>query len=137
MDSRYVLESIRWRTSKLLRKFWNADREAVAHVIRELLEFDVPAEFEGQLLVQRTDINPEDELLLLLHRAGDGEFNRRDVGQHARVPPTSVTRALQKLSSQTVRTAIKLKNGHYRLTDLGSKDIRAACRQARTRRSAL
>jgi hypothetical protein len=37
----------------------DVDREAVARVIRELVEFDVPCivEFEGELLVQRTDIN--------------------------------------------------------------------------------
>jgi hypothetical protein len=126
MDARYVVESIRWCTSELLRKFWNADRDTVAPPIRELLEFDVPCvgEFEGELLVQRIDINSEDEILLLLHRAGDVGFVRRELGQFARLSPTNVTRSLQKLSSPAVRKVIKLKDGRFRLTDLGSKDIR-------------
>jgi hypothetical protein len=126
MDARYVIESIRWCTSELLRKFWNSDREAVARAIRELLDFDVPCigAFDDELLVQRTDVSAEDEVLLLLHYAGDGGFSRRDLGRHALVSAPSVTKALGKLASPAMRKVIKLRSGSYRLTDLGSKDVR-------------
>src|SRR3712207_7869439 len=42
-------------------------REGVAKAIRELLQFDVPAVgvFGGRILVQRTDLSVEEEVLLL------------------------------------------------------------------------
>lgn len=126
MDSKFVIECIRWVMNELLRLFWRGDREAVAKAIRELLQFDVPAigVFGGLILVQRTDLSPEEEVLLLIHYAGEEGFSRNVIGRSAQLPAPSVTRAIQKLSSPEYREIIQLSNGNYRLTDLGSKRIR-------------
>lgn len=126
MDSRFIIESIRWVMNETLRIFWRGDRELVAKAIRELLQFDVPAigVFEGEILVQRTDLSVDEEILLLLHYAGEQGFSRTMIGRAARWSPAAVTRALQKLVAPTLREAIQLPNGNYRLTDLGSKRVR-------------
>src|SRR5207302_2648953 len=112
--------------NETLRIFWKGDRELVAIAIRELLQFDVPcvAEYEGVLLVQRTDLRAEEELLLLLHYAGEDGFSRTELGTHVRCSASRVTEAIKKLESASMRQIVRLPSGKYRLTDLGSKRIR-------------
>jgi hypothetical protein len=126
MDAKFVVESIRWVMNELLRLFWNKDRELVAKAIRELLQFDVPAVgvFEDRILVQRTDLSIEEEILVLLHYAGEQGFSRNEIGKHVSKAPSAVTKALQKLVSATCREIIQLTSGQFRLTDLGSRKIR-------------
>jgi hypothetical protein len=126
MDSKFVIEGLRWVMNETLRIFWRGDRELVAKAIRELLQFDVPAIglFDGQLLVQRTDLSCEEEILLLLHYAGEQGFSRNTIGKAARWSPAAVTTTLQKLTAPTSRQVIQLTTGNYRLTDLGSRRVR-------------
>lgn len=126
MDSKLVIENVRWVMNEMLRIFWRGDREAVAKAIRELLQFDVPAvgAFGDALLVQRTDISPEEEVLILLHYAGEEGFSRKSLGRWVQCPAPRVTESLQKLASPNARQIIQLGNGNFRLTDLGSKRIR-------------
>lgn len=126
MDAKLVIECVRWAMNETLRLFWSGDREVVAKSIRELLQFDVPAvgTFEDVVLVQRTDLGPEEELLVLLHYAGESGVSRLDIGRQAQLNPPAVTRALQKLCAANCRQVVQLGSGRYRLTDLGSKRIR-------------
>jgi hypothetical protein len=126
MDSKLVIECVRWCMNETLRIFWRGDREAVAKAIRELLQFDVPCvgSFEDVLLVQRTDLSPEEEVLVLLHYAGETGFSRTEIGKSARCSAASVTRALQKLTAPEARQVVQVGSGKYCLTDLGSKRIR-------------
>lgn len=126
MDSKLVIECVRWTMNELLRLYWRGDREAVAKAIRELLEFDVPAVgvFGEAILVQRTDVSPEEEILILLHYAGDEGFSRKSLGLWVQCPPPRITESLQKLVSPAFRQVIQLSNGNYRLTDLGSRRVR-------------
>jgi hypothetical protein len=127
MDSKIIVEMVRWGFAETLRLFWkNSSREQVAKAIRELLQFDVPCigKFEDIILVQRTDLTAEEELLVLLHYAGEQGFTRSELGKYAKVSPASVTLALQKLTTPSSREVIQLRSKKYRLTDLGSKRIR-------------
>lgn len=126
MDSKLLIECVRWTMNELLRIFWQGDREKVAKAIRELLQFDVPCigAFGDELLVQRTDLTAEEELLILLHYAGESGFSRRELGQYTQFAPSSISNALKKLMSPEYRQVIILSNNRYRLTDLGSKRIR-------------
>ncbi|MEQ7800538.1 hypothetical protein ABDJ41_12085 [Pedobacter sp. ASV1-7] len=126
MDSKYLIESVRWCMNEMLRIFWNGDREEVAKTIRELLQFDVPCigVYGDIIIVQRTDLKADEEILILLHFAGENGFSRKELGIHALSSAPSVTTNLQKLCSPSKRQLIKLKNGNYRLTDLGSRRIR-------------
>jgi hypothetical protein len=126
MDARYMIEAVRWAMNETLRMFWSGDREAVAKAVRELLQFDVPCigRFESVLLVQRTDLSPEEEVLVLLHYAGEQGFSRRSLGQHARCAPSSITRAIDALTSPQSREVVQLGDGRFVLTSLGEKRIR-------------
>lgn len=126
MDSRLVIECVRWCMNETLRVFWQGDRDLVAKAIRELLQFDVPAVgvFSGEIIVQRVDLTGEEEVLILLHYAGEDGFDRTTLGKSARISQPSVTAALQRLIDKTRREVIQTSNGNYRLTDLGSKRIR-------------
>ena len=126
MDSKLVIESVRWAMNETLRIFWRGDREAVAKAIRELLQFDVPCVgvFEDVLMVQRTDLTAEEEVLVILHYAGEQGFTRLEVGQAVKRSPPAVTTALQKLCASDCRQAVLVGGSRYRLTDLGSKRIR-------------
>lgn len=126
MDSKLVIECVRWCMNETLRIFWQGDRDKVAKAIRELLQFDVPCigVFEDTLLVQRTDLTVEEELILLIHYGGELGISRSDLGKYAKGAPSTITLALQKLESPSKRQVIKLKSGCYRLTDIGSKRVR-------------
>lgn len=127
MDSRAIIENVRWAFAETLRIFWKgSDREQVAKAIRELLQFDVPCigRFEDVIMVQRTDLSAEEELLVLLHYAGEQGFSRSELGSYAMVSASSVTTALSRLADPAHREITQLPNKKYRLTDLGSKRIR-------------
>ncbi len=126
MDSKLIIEAVRWCMNETVRIFWQGDREKVAKAIRELLQFDVPCigVFEDVLLVQRIDLTAEQEVLVLLHYAGETGFTRAELGKHCMFSPASVTRAVQTLESVRYRQIVCLPNGRNRLTDLGSKRIR-------------
>lgn len=126
MDSKLIIENTRWVLNETLRIFWSGDREAVARAIRELLQFDVPCigVFDDVVLVQRTDLSPEEEVLVLLHYAGEQGFSRTELGRFAQCSAASTTRSLQKLMAPDMRQVVQLTNEKYRLTDLGSKRIR-------------
>jgi hypothetical protein len=126
MDARLMVECVRWCFNETLRLFWTGNRDAVAKAVRDILEFDVPCigKFEDVLLVQRTDLIAEEEILVLLHYAGSEGFSRNELGRHAKCSPASVTGSLQKLVSPDLRQIVMLASGKYRLTDLGEKRVR-------------
>jgi hypothetical protein len=97
----------------------------VENIIRDILEFSLPVigNYEGQLLVQRTDLNADEKILILLHHAGQAGFNRKQVGQVVQKAASAITTGLQKLSSGQQRKLIKLTNGNYRLTDIGNRFV--------------
>ncbi len=126
MDSKFLIESVRWCLNEAMRLFWSGHKEDVAKAIREILQFDVPCigTFEGAILVQRTDLTAEEEILVLLHYAGEAGFSRKELGQHCMKSRPAISVALQNLTSPSYREVLQLPGGSYRLTDLGSKRIR-------------
>ena len=126
MDSKLVIECVRWCMNEVIRLFWHGNKDLAAKAIKEILQFDVPCigKFEDILLVQRTDLTSEEEILVLLHYAGEEGFNRHELGLHAMCSASSVTRSVQKLSAPEYRQLVLLVNNKYRLTDLGAKRLR-------------
>lgn len=125
MDAKLIVECVRWCMSETLRLFWRSnDREVVARVIRELLQFEVPCigVYKGVLLVQRTDLLVEEEVLLLLHYAGEAGMTRKDLGLHVRAPSSSVSDAIKRLCGVQKRQVVSVEE-RYRLTDLGSRRV--------------
>lgn len=125
LDSTLVLSLSRWVMSDLLRIYWNGDRSIVARAIREIIRYPVPAIFEvdGLALVLRTDCSAQEEILLLLHNAGEEGLSRTEIGKAAMIPADRVTRVLQTLCSRSKRQVIKRSDGYYQLTPNGTKRI--------------
>ncbi len=125
LDSKLIVEGVRWVLGEILRVFWQQDRDAVAKAIREIVEYDVPAigDYDGDILVQRIDCSAEEEVLLLLHFAGELGYSRLELGKFVRKDPAQVTRVIKKLTSPDQRQVIKLGSKNYRLTDLGIKRV--------------
>jgi len=125
LDSKLMIEAVRWLMAEVLRLFAQSTPEQAASMIREVLEFDVPCigKFEEVLIVQRTDLKPEEELLVLLHYAGEKGFTRNELGKYACCSPASITRSIQALQAAGCRQVVQVAN-RFRLTDLGSKRIR-------------
>jgi hypothetical protein len=123
--SKLVLENSRWVLSEILRIFWTADRSLVAKAIRQIVQYDVPCigVFEGKPLVQRTDCTPEEEVLILLHHAGEQGLSRNDLGRFVMKSPSTITHAIDRLVSPRLRQIVKLANGNYRLTDPGVRRV--------------
>jgi hypothetical protein len=126
MDAKLMLELVRWCFSDTLRIMLSLQKEQVAKIIRELIQFDVPVigVFDDIIVVQRTHITAEEEILILLHYSGDAGFDRTELGKHCKFQPSTITNAIKKLVASDCLQIVKLSNGRYRLTDLGSKRIR-------------
>ncbi|SRR6266700_144749 len=126
MDSKLMIECSRWALNEVFRLFLQTDPESTAKAIRELLHFDVPCvgRFEDAIVVQRVDLAAEEEILVLLHYAGEAGFSRKELGQFAKLAPSTVTNTLRDLTSAGKRQALILSTQNYRLTDLGAKRIR-------------
>ncbi len=126
MDSKLVLEGVRWCFAETLRFFWNGDREQVATAIRELLQFDVPVigNFANVLLVQRTDLTAVQEILVLLHYAGENGFSRSELTAYVKHDSRRISEALTGLQDSKVRQVVQLPSKNFRLTDLGSRYVR-------------
>lgn len=125
MDAKLVADCVHWCFAEVLRVFGSGDRDTIARYVRELLSFSVPSigQFGNTVMVQRVGLKPEEEILLLLHYAGDDGFSRRKLGEYAQLTPPQVTKGLQALASPRTRQVIAIENGNYRLTDLGSKRV--------------
>jgi hypothetical protein len=125
LDSKLVLENCRWIISEFLRVFWTADRREVAAAIRQIIQYDVPVigVYDGRPLVQRVDCSPEEEILILLHHAGEEGLSRTGIGRAVPRGAPTVTRALTALVSRRRREIVKLQNRNYRLTDIGIRRV--------------
>jgi len=123
LDAKFVMESVRWVLSEMLRVFWTGDRALVAQTVREIVEYDVPAigDYEGHLIVLRTDCSAEEEVLLLLHHGGTSGLSRAGLGKYVKKSASSVSNALKQLGGR--REVIQLDSGAYRLTASGTKRV--------------
>lgn len=126
MDSKYLIEAVRWCFNEYLRLIWNGDKEELAKSVRELLRFDVPCigVFDSNVIVQRTDISLEDELLLLLHHSGEDGYSRKQLLNYMKVSSQKMTSILSKMAGSMERKIILNSKQQYILTDLGNKYIR-------------
>ncbi len=125
IDSRMVLEGVRWVLAELLRVFVTTDEDALVTAIEELSRFPHPMirNYGGQPLVQVTVLTSEEEVLVhLLHdRAG------MTLTQLIRLIPkdqAGVRRAIKHLVSGKVRQIVAVEE-RWEITDLGIRRIEA------------
>jgi hypothetical protein len=125
LDSTLVIALCRWIISEVLRIFWGGSPSDIANIIREIVRYEVPAILvnDNSYLVLHTDCSVEEEVLLLLHNAGDSGLSRSEIGKSIPKSAPSVTRAIKSLTSPSSRQIIRRTDESYGLTPNGSRRI--------------
>lgn len=125
LDAKFVLAIARWIMSEILRIFWTGSTYEVATVIREIVRYEVPAVLliDGRSFVLRTDCTVEEEILLLLHKAGERGLYRLEIGKCIPRSSGAISNSLNKLCSNKERQVKKRDNGTFYLTPNGTKRI--------------
>lgn len=126
MDSAMLIANVRWIMSELLRVFWSGSQNDIARVIREITRYEVPAvlELDDRHLVLRTDCNVEEEILILLHNAGETGLDRTQLGKSIPKAAPTVSNAISRLVAPTKREVVKrASDNKYILTPNGDKRV--------------
>jgi hypothetical protein len=123
IDSRLIVESVRWILAEILRIFVNSDRETVADSIRNLARFPQPLIrfYEDLPLLQSISFTTEEEVLTHLLYADNG----LKIGELIALIPkdqSGIRRAIQKLGSARYRQVV-LRSERWFITDLGIERI--------------
>lgn len=119
IDSRLVVESVRWILAELLRIFVTSDREQLAETIRSLARFPQPLIriYGEKALLQSTTFTAEEEVLAHLMFADKG---LTQVELVALIPKDAagVRRAIAKMAGSQYRQIV-LRDKKCLITDLG------------------
>ncbi len=125
LDSTMVIGNVRWVMAEILRVFWTGNVADVVRAIKEIVRYQVPAvlALDGRHFVLRTDCTVDEEILILLHNAGEAGLSRTILGKSVPHSAPAVTMAIGRLVSKHQRQVIKRADGQYVLTPLGSKRV--------------
>jgi hypothetical protein len=125
IDSRFVIEAVRWILAELLRLFVTADRDEIAAVIRDLARFPQPIirKYGDMPFLQAVTFTIEEEILAHLLDEQDGRATR-DLTALIPRDSSGVRRAIKKLASSQLRQVVDC-SGRWQITDPGIKRIEA------------
>jgi hypothetical protein len=125
IDSRMVVEGVRWVLAELLRVFVINDQVALVAAIEELSRFPQPLirNYGGQPLVQLINLTAEEEVLLHLLNDRTG-MTQAQLVRVIPKDPTGVRRAIKNLAGGRVRQIIGV-GDRWEVTDLGIARIEA------------
>jgi hypothetical protein len=123
IDSRLILEAVRWVLADLVRVFVTTNREEVAEIVRALARFPQPLlrRYEELPLLQSVTFTTEEEVLAhLLH----GDLGMSTTELIAVIPKAAsgVRKAVKDLSAARSRQIVARSN-KWLITDLGIKRI--------------
>ena len=132
IDSRLIVECVRWVLADLLRIFLQINREEVATLVRELARFPQPLvrNYGDQPLLQNVTFTIEEEILAHLLEAPSGMTVARLV---AVIPkdPSSVRKAAKRLQGSPLRQVIDRGKVLF-ITDLGTARVEQKVASLRT-----
>jgi hypothetical protein len=119
IDSRLIVEAVRWIFAEVLRVFLVSDRELVADIVRSLARFPQPMIrlYEGIPLLQVTTFTAEEEVLAHLLHARSG-MTTAELCKLIPKDRAGVARAVKKLASAGFRQIVE-RSGKWLISDLG------------------
>ena len=119
MDSKLIMETIRWILCEMVRIFWTGNAGDAAKVVREIVTYRVPVVFrEGCVpIVQNPGLSADEEILLLLLDSGGEGKTLLQLKNSIPVHPSTVEKAAQRLRAG--RLIVNDTSGKIILTDLG------------------
>jgi hypothetical protein len=125
IDSRLVVEGVRWVLAELLRLFATSDQAALVAAIEELSRFPTPLirNFGGQPFVQSINFTTEEEVLVHLLHDRNG-MTQADLVKVIPKDPSGVRKAIKALCLASKRH-VKGVDDLYLITDPGINRIEA------------
>ncbi len=125
IDSRLVVESVRWTLAELLRLFIASDPRLLTETVQSLARFPSPLIriYGERALLQSTTFTIEEEVLAHLLFASTG-LTAKQITAMIPKDPSSVRKAVKKLCGTKLRQAIAVDDS-YQITDLGIDRIEA------------
>jgi hypothetical protein len=123
IDSRLIVESVRWVLAEILRIFVTTDREKVAETVRSLARFPQPLirNIKDQPLLQSVSFTTEEEVLAHLLNTDDGMATAELVKVIPKAA-SGVRAAISNLSKANSRQ-ITGRDGKWLITDRGVNRI--------------
>lgn len=123
IDSRMVVEGVRWVLAELLRVFATTDEAALVSAIEELARFPLPLirNYGGQPLVQSITLTTEEEVLVHLLNERRG-MTQADLLRVIPKDDSGIRRAIKHLAESKTRQIVKVGN-RWEITDLGISRI--------------
>jgi hypothetical protein len=123
IDSRLIVEAVRWVLADILRIFVTGSRDEIAAIIRSLARFPQPLirNYQDLPLLQSVSFTAEEEILAHLLNTDDGMTSNELI---AVIPKdqSGIRRAMKKLGGPQVRQVVE-RSGRWTITDLGIKRI--------------
>lgn len=123
IDSKLIVECVRWVLADLLRIFVSSDREKVADAVRSLARFPQPIirRYNEIPLLQSVTFTTEEEVLAHLLDASNG-LTTADLIAIIPKSASGVRAAVKELSLARSRQIV-LRSGNWFVTDLGANRI--------------
>lgn len=123
LDSRLILEAVRWTFAEILRIFGNFPREDLAEIVRSLARFPQPLMriYGETALLQSTTFTTEEEVLAHLLFTDVG-LSLRELVAIIPKDASGVRRAVTKLSGAKSRQIVE-RGSRLLITDLGIKRV--------------
>jgi hypothetical protein len=123
IDSRLVVESVRWTLAELLRLFITSDPQLLAETVRSLARFPSPLIriYGERAFLQSTTFTIEEEALAHLMFSAGGLTAKQIVDMIPKDPST-VRKSIKKLCGAKLRQIIAV-GDKYQITDLGINRI--------------
>ena len=119
MDSKLIMETIRWILCEIVRILWTGNMQVAAKVVREIVTYRVPVVFrEGCVpIVQNPGLSANEEILLLLLDSGGEGMTLLQLKTSIPTHPSTVEKAAKRLRAD--RLIVNNNTGKIILTDLG------------------
>ena len=123
-DATLVVGNLDWVMAELVRLYHDVSADRAQQVIETLVTREVPAieEIDGQPVVL-SDLQPRDQALLMLYRAGSGGASLDELAEGLRVARKDHLRTrLARLDTDKL-ALLHPKSGRYYLTSRGAKRV--------------
>lgn len=119
IDSRLIVEAVRWLLADLLRIFVTANREQVAATIRSLARFPQPIirQYEDLPLLQSVGFTTEEEILAHLLNSDEGMTTPMLMAVIPKAE-SGVRQGVKNMSAASSRQIVQ-RSGRWFITDLG------------------
>lgn len=123
IDSRLVVESVRWVLAELLRLFITSDPNLLTETVQSLARFPSPLIriYGERALLQSTAFTIEEEVLAHLLFSSEG-LVAKEITAVIPKDPSSVRKSIKRLCSAQLRQVVAV-NDKYQITDLGIQRI--------------